>query len=286
MEIRPFLGSEALARGQLTRHGLRTRFRAEFPDVYVPRDARLTLMQRTLAAWLWSRRRAVVAGRAAAALHGVGWLDATIPVEVFHHNPAAPPGLIVRRENLPAGEVQTATTCCGPLQLTTPARTAFDIGRHHPLFPAVATIDGLLRATGLAVDDICALAGGHAGVRGLRALGSALQVVDAGAQSPRESWLRLVLIRAGLPRPQTQIPVVSRNGRRMYLDMGWPVFKVAVEYDGDHHRTDRDQWAYDIRRAEELKYRGWSVVRVIAGHRAEDIVFRVCQELKDRGYKL
>ena len=55
----------------------------------------------------------------------------------------------------------------------------------------------------------------------------------AGAQSPKETWLRLVLIQAGLPRPQTQIPVYDEFGEVIaYLDMGWEDVKVAVEYDG------------------------------------------------------
>ena len=31
------------------------------------------------------------------------------------------------------------------------------------------------------------------------------------------------------------------------LDMGWQQFKVAAEYDGDQHRTDRRQYVKDIR---------------------------------------
>ena len=53
--------------------------------------------------------------------------------------------------------------------------------------------------------------------------------MDAGAQSPKETWLRLLLIRAGLPRPHTQIPVLSPDGNRWYyLDMGWEGIKLAA----------------------------------------------------------
>ena len=66
-------------------------------------------------------------------------------------------------------------------------------------------------------------------------------LVDEGAQSPKETWLRLLLIEAGFPRPQTQIPVLAPDGYpRYYLDMGWPEFMVAVEYDGEQHRTDTE----------------------------------------------
>ena len=78
-------------------------------------------------------------------------------------------------------------------------------------------------------------------VSGTRAQRSVL--FDAGAQSPKETWLRLLLIQAGLPRPQTQIPVRDEFGEAIaYLDMGWEDMKVAVEYDGEQHRSDRRQY--------------------------------------------
>ena len=70
-------------------------------------------------------------------------------------------------------------------------------------------------------------------LRGLRQLGAALNLVDAGAESPRETALRLLLIGAGYPRPRTQIPVIGADGRRQYyLDMGWEGPMLAVG-DGD-----------------------------------------------------
>ena len=79
---------------------------------------------------------------------------------------------------------------------------------------------------------------------------TALDLYDAGAASPKETWLRLLVIRAGYPRPQTQIPVLSADGhRRYYLDMGWEDLMLAVEYDGEQHRVDPVQYAYDIQRS-------------------------------------
>ena len=85
------------------------------------------------------------------------------------------------------------------------------------------------------------------------------------------------LIEAGLPRPQTQIPVLDEFGSVFaYLDMGWEDVKVAVEYDGEHHRSDRWQYNWDIRRLERLSnVAGWIVVRVVAGDRPADIIRRV-----------
>jgi very-short-patch-repair endonuclease len=95
--------------------------------------------------------------------------------------------------------------------------------------------------------------------------------------------LRLILVNAGLPRPQTQIPVRDEFGAVIaYLDMGWENPKVAVEYDGDQHRSDRSQYNWDIRRLEILQRLGWIVIRVVAGDRPAGIVRRVKAALASR----
>lgn len=77
----PFLGSEAIGEGRLTRGQLRWNNTAILPRVYMPNDAERTVQSNAVAAWLWSGRRGVIAGRAAAALHGAEWVDAATPVE-------------------------------------------------------------------------------------------------------------------------------------------------------------------------------------------------------------
>ena len=121
---------------------------------------------------------------------------------------------------------------------------------------------------------------------GLRRLEAALELVDAGSESPRESYLRLLLIDAGLPRPQTQIPVLGVDGIPVaYLDMGWEQHMVAVEYDGDQHRSDRRQYVKDIQRIEALERMGWVVVRVVAEDRPASIVRRVREALAASGVR-
>lgn len=103
-----------------------------------------------------------------------------------------------------------------------------------------------------------------------------LDLVDAGAQSPKETWLRLLLINAGFPKPRTQIPVLGADGfPRYFLDMGWEDIMLAVEYDGDQHRTDRWQFARDVERLEYVDRIGWTTIRVVAGHRPRDVIRRV-----------
>jgi very-short-patch-repair endonuclease len=124
--------------------------------------------------------------------------------------------------------------------------------------------------------DIELLVDRYKGRRGMKSARSALELIDDGAQSPKETWLRLLLIRAGLPTPQTQIAVRNEWGyAEAYLDMGWENMKIAVEYDGDQHRTDRAQYVKDIRRLAMLERRGWLVIRVIAEDYPDDIVRRV-----------
>lgn len=272
MDDLPFIGSEALADGRLTRYELRRYHRAIMPDVYVDRRAEPSLRQRTVSAWLWTRREGVVAGLPAAALHGAKWIDDDVPVELIWRNARTPPGVVTRADALLDGEVATLDG----LPVTTADRTAFDLGRRGPLTAAVARLDALIRATDVGVGDIEALAAGHPHTRGLRQLEKALDLVDVGAESPKETWLRLLLIRHDFPRPRTQIPVPAPDGHTTYyLDMGWEDLELAVEYDGDHHRTTKDRFAYEIQRAEDIAAAGWHVVRVAARSREADVIRRV-----------
>ncbi|WP_197377085.1 hypothetical protein [Mycolicibacterium baixiangningiae] len=268
----PFIGSEALACGVVSRHQLRTRYRAVFPDVYVSTVSPMSLRQRIAAAWLWSGRRATIAGLSAAALHGAKWIDADEVVDLIYDNPKPPRGIRTRRAILLDGEQRIVQGRA----VTSPARTAFDLGREGSVDDAVARLDALARATGLRIGDVAELAGRHPRVRGLRQLETALDLVDAGAESPKETWLRLLLTRAGMPRPRTQIPVLGSDGVPFaFLDMGWENCMVAVEYDGEHHQTSRWVYTKDIRRAEKVDAAGWLVVRVVKEDHPVDILRRV-----------
>ena len=109
-----------------------------------------------------------------------------------------------------------------------------------------------------------------------------MRQVDSGAESLQESYLRLTLIDAGFPRPETQIAVPRPGGRRYFLDMGWPELMVAVEYDGEHHRADRHTYTSDVARSEYLASMGWTVIRVLADHQRWDIVDRVRRARESR----
>ena len=111
-----------------------------------------------------------------------------------------------------------------------------------------------------------------------------LPLVDGGAASPKETWLRLLFIDAGFPKPTTQIPAVERGRLVRMLDMGWAEFGVAAEYDGDQHRTNRDQYVKDLRILPRLQRLGWIVVRVIKEDTEHAIIDRTRSALQSRGW--
>jgi hypothetical protein len=142
-----------------------------------------------------------------------------------------------------------------------------------------------MHAAPFAAEDVLLLAKRYPGARGLRRLREVLPLVDGGAASPKEPWLRLLLIDAGFPRPVTQIPVAEGWRLVRVLDTGWEDLKVAAEYEGDQHRTNRQQYVKDIRCQLKLQRLGWIMVRVIAEDREDDIIGRVDDALSRRGYR-
>ena len=280
--MEPFIGSEAVAAGALTKAQLTTQCRRLFSDVYVMRDIDVNAAVRAKAGWLWSRRRGVVAGFSAAALHGSRWVDDRQVVQLLHDNRRNPAGIETHRDRIEDDEIVNVAG----LSVTSPARTALDFGCWYPTMTAVAGIDGLAGAVEIKAADVELLARRCPGRRGVARARKAIELFDPGAQSPKESWLRVVLIQAGLPRPQTQIPVRDDFGDPFaYLDMGWEDVKVAVEYDGEQHRNDRWQYTWDVRRLESLERLGWIVIRVLAGDRPAEIVSRVRAALARRALR-
>lgn len=147
----------------------------------------------------------------------------------------------------------------------------------------MAAIDALCRATELKTSEIFDLASRHGGMRGIRKARAAFDLVDSGAQSPRETWLRLLLRDAGLPPVTTQILVHNGDFVALaYIDMGWEDVMVGLEYDGDQHRSDRRQYRKDNTRLEMLEGMGWLIIRVVAEDHPDDILRRVQEALARR----
>ncbi|MGN7779508.1 DUF559 domain-containing protein [Mycolicibacterium sp. 22603] len=271
-----FLGTEALRTGTLSRRALR-HHPSPYRNVYLPPDAILTAETRAHAAWLWSQRKGILGGLSAAAWYGTRWIDPASPAELFRVNGKPVVGILIHRDTLLDGEYRPVKG----ITVTSPARTAFDLGRRRGRLRAVERVDALAHRTGVTPQQVLALAEAHPGVRGVVQLRQVLQVMDGGAESPQETRTRLVLVDAGLPKPRTQIEVHPYR-----LDMGYEEFKVGVEYDGEQHWKDPIQHAHDIDRLADLAAAGWRIVRVsarILRYRPEVIVERTCRALRDAG---
>lgn len=276
--IEPFIGSEAVATGRLTKYDLLTRFQRLYPDVYIAPGAELSAPSRAKAAWLWSGRRGVVAGRSAASLHGAKWVDANRPAEILCANRRAPSGIRVWSDEPTDDEI----TVVDGITVTTPARTALDLACRYPLGAAVAAVDALARATRLSTADVEVLVERYRGRRGIRSARRAVGLVDPGAESPKETWLRLLVMRYGFPRPRTQIPVYDEFGQLVaVLDLGWEALRLGLDYEGAHHR-EAVRFSKDIRRHDELTRLGWTDIRVTSLDTEAVIIARLTTEWQRR----
>jgi hypothetical protein len=122
--------------------------------------------------------------------------------------------------------------------------------------------------------------------RGVRAARAAGAQVRAGVESRPETRLRMLLVGAGVPEPVCGYALTDQRGRRIgWFDLAWPEFRVIAEYDGDGHRTSRDQYDKDIWRFDRAYDIGWKVVRVRSsglGSHADATVRRVTAALEGR----
>jgi very-short-patch-repair endonuclease len=282
----PFRGSEAVAAGVVTRHELTTRYEPIYRNVYIPRGQQLTPAQKAHAAWLWSRRRATVVGVSAAAMHGAKWIDSRLPAELNQRSQHRTKGIVLHNDTLSGDDI----VMIRGVPVTTPARTAFDVGRRYGRTLAVIRVDALMQATDLKVSDVDSLIDLHPGARGIVQLREVVGLADGGAESPQETRTRLVLTDAGLRPQRTQINVSNRFGKHVRrIDMGWTEWKVGVEYDGEQHWTNPAIRALDIDQQAELEALGWRIVRVSAEmlrYRPYTIVERTRRALLDAGRRI
>ncbi|MFC7727925.1 hypothetical protein ACFQW6_22665 [Nocardioides sp. GCM10028917] len=246
---------ESLRRRLVERGLLRPVLRGVFVATTVPDSFRL----RVAALELVVPEHAVVVDRTAAWLHGV---DA-LPRSAIHEMPVldvvSRSGSRMRRPGVASGVRELTTRDLdqiGTLTVTTPLRTACDLGRLLWRFDALSAIDGFLRLGldhGLLISEVPRFAG-HRGIRQLRTLAP---LGDAGAESPPESALRLHWYDAELPRPETQVWVKDDAGvPRFRIDVGDADVRYGAEYFGEayhgdaerEHDEDRLDWLRDERR--------------------------------------
>jgi len=97
---------------------------------------------------------------------------------------------------------------------------------------------------------------------GIGRLRTALPFVRTRSGSRPETRLRLLLVAAGLPEPELNADVFDGGRHLGCVDLAYPSLRIAIEYEGEHHLLDPQQWASDIQRYERLTAAGWTVIRV------------------------
>lgn len=118
------------------------------------------------------------------------------------------------------------------------------------------------------LEDLEREVGRRSGRRGQRRLVGALGRIRPRTDSPQETELRLDIVDFGLPEPEVNLEISDHHGRQIAIaDLAFPAYRVAAEYDGEHHRTDRHQYARDVDRLDDVVHEGWRVVRFNASHR-------------------
>lgn len=270
----PFTRADLEALG-LTLRALRTAIddhevRRVVHGVYVAGDAADTIELRVDALSRVVAADQVVCDRTAAWLHGVPILtsperDFVPPVEVCAlrwHARSRRFGVRGRTRDLIARDLLGI----GSMWVTTPLRTALDLGCNLHRRDAMAALDQFGRGHGLTQAELAAETGRFRGRRGVIQLRQLIPLMDPRAESVRESWTRLAMRDAGLPTPVPQFWVEIDSVPTYRLDLAYPHHCVAIEYDGhDFHDLTAEQRHRDEERRDWLRRNGWTVIVVRNG---------------------
>jgi len=90
-----------------------------------------------------------------------------------------------------------------------------------------------------------------------------VELANGEAESPPESWLRLLLVEHRYPPPEVQHPVCDLDGNLVWrLDLAWPTLRIGLEYDGYEAHLGRED--RDAMRDEDLRRRGWIIIHATA----------------------
>ena len=242
------------------------RIRRVLCGVYQRADLPDTTEHRALAAALVMRPFEVLRDRTAAWLHGVDTfefreLEILPPLEtsVFRgHTRARRFGCVGGERDLRPEDVMFIQG----IAVTTPLRTALDLGCRLRRRSALAALDGFMRAHGITRQQMEAELVRYRGRRGVVQLRELVPLADPRAESPGECWTRLEIIDAGLPTPIPQY-WVREHGRKVFrLDLAYPMSRVAVEYDGREFHDSPEQEKADRLRRQWLREHGWTVIVV------------------------
>jgi hypothetical protein len=261
----PFTVEQALVAGLSRDQLAHPRFRRVFRAVYVGAAVPDSRELRLAAARLVVPARGVLVGLTAAWVHGVD-VRSEADLDVHVGFPAggrirSQPGLRVSQESLDTTDVEDAAG----VRVTTPCRTAFDCLRLLADPEGIVVADALLRRGCLSPRELSAYFAGKHGTRGLRRGARLLADVEPNTDSPMETRTRVLLVRGGAGRPEAPVYVMNAGGDFLgRLDMGYPLLKLGIEYDGFVHWK---QAKADERRRAAMRAAGWEIIVL----HAEDI---------------
>lgn len=187
-----------------------------------------------------------------------GVIHATVPPGAVHR---AGPRVLVHTRH-PSGTVTSRGVV-----LSDPIALLCELAPHVTPMELVAVCDHLLgaqvpwpvgRRRSALEDEVAQAAGTH----GIAAVRRALRDAREGVESPKETELRMLLVAAGFAEPRINVTVVARGSwERFRLDLSYRVPQIAIEDDGDRHRTDRRRFRRDRRKDDVLHELGRHVVR-------------------------
>ncbi len=262
----PFRRREAVGAGLITAAMLEGPYwQRLYRGIYIERSAYQPDNHRMwcTAAQLLLPPGGAIGGRSAAYLWGVDLLARGDPVSIIvpkQRKVREQPMLRVTRGLLPRGDVESF----GGLAVTTPARTAFDLGRGGDRVQAMIAVDAMLHRRLVTRAELQATANAHPGWLNIMKFRDILRDAEPGAESPMETRLRLVIVDGGLPRPVAQFQVRPAGGTVVgRVDLAYPHLRIAIEYEGDHHR-DQATFRKDIVRFNRLQAAGWTALRFTA----------------------
>jgi very-short-patch-repair endonuclease len=224
-------------------------------------------------------RETVFGDRTAVALwQARGFAGPDDPVDVI-----LPPG--IRWHPAPGVRVRWATTAGdvvsdGRLRWTSRTRTALDLIRRGPLDDAVALLDRLVRARVVDLETVRTAAHTLPRGRGSRQAREVARLADGLAESPRETRLRLLLHRSGLPQPVAQFRVVHDGRFVAKVDFAYPEARLAIEYDGEWH-GEPGQLHRDRQRMNRLLGARWRILFFTAAdlYAPEGLLDRIAAEI-------
>jgi very-short-patch-repair endonuclease len=151
------------------------------------------------------------------------------------------------------------------IPVTGPCRTWADFAPLLDVAELVALGDAIVdhRSPLGSIADVQRAVAALAGRGGAKTARDAAGLIHDRSESPQESMLRVALVRAGLPRLEVNESLYDAHGAFLARpDLRFPDFRTIVEYEGDHHRTDRRQWRRDLTRTAKLQQHGETVIRL------------------------